>query len=202
MAKNNGTVVIAEVRPFDSADQFPVAFANEVKGGYHSVADLTARDAIYPDRRAVGMMCYVESEGSSFRLVGGIENSDWVSENFAKTGQIAFKISNPLIPISSGIVGEFATQFPFLFTSWSLTSDLPSTISIDVLKCSVSNYPDGLTSVLGLDAIEMVNSTNSTGVADEWSPDSASDGDIIRIVASVSGGVAKDVKFNLLFEKI
>jgi hypothetical protein len=41
-------------------------------------ADLTARDAIGALRRYEGMEVYVESEEKTFKLVGGITNSDWV----------------------------------------------------------------------------------------------------------------------------
>lgn len=42
------------------------------------VADLTARDAILAGRRYEGLETYVESEGKSYRLIGGILNANWV----------------------------------------------------------------------------------------------------------------------------
>lgn len=41
------------------------------------VADLTARDAIDPGIRYIGMIVFVESEGVNFQLIGGITNGDW-----------------------------------------------------------------------------------------------------------------------------
>lgn len=78
MANNTGTLVISPVRPQDEADDFPTAYASEILGGLHSVADTTARDAISEERRVEGMMCYVISETKNYQLQGGIENTDWV----------------------------------------------------------------------------------------------------------------------------
>ena len=85
MAENNGTLIISEIRPADSADTFPTAFANELLGGHYQVADLTARNAITTDRRLVGMLCYVVSEDKMYRLIGGTDNSNWVEFVIAST---------------------------------------------------------------------------------------------------------------------
>lgn len=42
------------------------------------VSDLTARDATPSLVRYEGMIVFVESEGTNFQLVGGIDNTDWV----------------------------------------------------------------------------------------------------------------------------
>ena len=41
------------------------------------VADLTARDALEAGVRYEGMTCYVISEETNFRLIGGIDNANW-----------------------------------------------------------------------------------------------------------------------------
>ena len=46
MSAINGTNVAAPIRPFDTNDSFPTAFANEVKGGHHAVDDKAALFAI------------------------------------------------------------------------------------------------------------------------------------------------------------
>lgn len=78
MANNTGTLVISPIRPQAAEDTFASAYANEIKGGHHQVADLTARNAITTDRRTEGMLCWVISESKMYRLVGGITNDDWV----------------------------------------------------------------------------------------------------------------------------
>ena len=40
MSAINGTNVAAPIRPFDTNDSFPTAFANEVKGGHHTVSTM------------------------------------------------------------------------------------------------------------------------------------------------------------------
>lgn len=77
MVKNTGTLIIATIRPYDSDDTYPAAIAGEIKGGYHQVADDTARDAIPSSYRTVGMMAYVISTAKLYWLVGGVENTDW-----------------------------------------------------------------------------------------------------------------------------
>jgi hypothetical protein len=83
MAQNIGTLLGAPVRPADSLDQFPAFHADEGKGGFYSVADLTARNAIFNDRRAIGMRVKVISEDKDYELVGGITNSDWVEKVYS-----------------------------------------------------------------------------------------------------------------------
>lgn len=50
-----------------------------VKGGYHTVADNTARDAIPTERRRAGMLVWVEAAAVTYRLESGLTNGDWVS---------------------------------------------------------------------------------------------------------------------------
>lgn len=44
-------------------------------------ADLTARDALDPLLRYQGLKSFVISEGIAFRLIGGIDNANWVEES-------------------------------------------------------------------------------------------------------------------------
>jgi hypothetical protein len=78
MAENNGTLVIAEIRPHDSADTYPTALSNELLGGLKQAADITARNLIPSERRNIGMMCYTVSEKKLFQLIDGITNDKWV----------------------------------------------------------------------------------------------------------------------------
>ena len=63
-----------------NGQEFPVVDSNNVKGGHHSVADTTARDAIDSRNRTEGMVVYSIADAKSYRLEGGITNSDWVEE--------------------------------------------------------------------------------------------------------------------------
>jgi len=56
----------------------PIITDTDVLGGYHTVADVTARDAIPTERRKEGMEVRVNSPGASYRLGAGLGNGDWV----------------------------------------------------------------------------------------------------------------------------
>lgn len=86
MAKYNGTIVLSGmISPTDTLDQYPTHEDTLGKGGYSSVVDLTARDAISTLRRKVGMMVYVGSDGKTYQLQGGVDNSNW-NEFISGTG--------------------------------------------------------------------------------------------------------------------
>jgi hypothetical protein len=74
-----GTTVAAKVTTGDTVSTYPVADQSEIKGGHHSVADITARDAIPAERREDGMTCHVAAEKHTYELSGGITNSDWIN---------------------------------------------------------------------------------------------------------------------------
>lgn len=65
MAKNKGTLISAPIRPIDSLDQIASAFAYEIKGGLHSVQNITERNLIFTSRREWGMIVSVYNEGSN-----------------------------------------------------------------------------------------------------------------------------------------
>ncbi len=95
MSQNTGTLVIAPIRPSSSLDQFATAFANEIKGGFHTVEDITERNAISSDRRMEGMLCYVVEETKIYQLQGGITNDDW--EEFSVGGESLWEESGDSI---------------------------------------------------------------------------------------------------------
>jgi hypothetical protein len=79
MASYNGTVILSGmISPTDTTDAYPTHEDILGKGGYSSVADVTARDAISTLRRKNGMMVYVETDGKTYQLQGGTDNSNWV----------------------------------------------------------------------------------------------------------------------------
>ena len=60
-----------------AADTYPTHIDELGKGGYRSVANIQARDAISVERRSIGMMCYVVSETKAYQLIGGLGNEFW-----------------------------------------------------------------------------------------------------------------------------
>lgn len=78
MASIPGIVIGAKVVPSDSTDTYPTHEDTYGLGGHKSVADLTERDNIPSARRKEGMYVYVISNNITYKLEGGITNSDWI----------------------------------------------------------------------------------------------------------------------------
>lgn len=74
-----GDVEIANTISIKNSAPAPIIRINEVLGGIHTVADVTARDAIPSYLRQEGLVAYVQSGPSMFQLVGGITNADWAA---------------------------------------------------------------------------------------------------------------------------
>jgi hypothetical protein len=81
------------VAPTSEFDVYPSHKALYGHGGHRTVADLLERDSITPERREEGMTVYCIADGTTYRLEGGITNTDW---------SIATGSGTP----SSGSVGE------------------------------------------------------------------------------------------------
>jgi len=68
-AKIPGSVPLTGfIAPIDELDTYAVTDEYYNKGGYRTVADIAARDAITVDRRKVGMLVYVQSDDKRYRL--------------------------------------------------------------------------------------------------------------------------------------
>lgn len=86
MAKYPGGVTVSGyIAPSDTLDTYATHKAQFGHGGYRSVLDITERDAITTIRREIGMVAYVISEDKEYRLVGGIDNTNW-TEIIASVG--------------------------------------------------------------------------------------------------------------------
>jgi hypothetical protein len=73
--------VASPVLPSSESDVYPTVYTRHIAGGWHEVADLTARDAISADRRVVGMIAYDTTGHNYYQLIGGLSNSNWVKWN-------------------------------------------------------------------------------------------------------------------------
>lgn len=72
-----GTIVAAPITTGHTDNTFPIGDSNEMLGGHHAVANVIARNAITTLRRIEGMTCWVVDQQKLYRLVGGIDNSNW-----------------------------------------------------------------------------------------------------------------------------
>ena len=79
MAALNGTIVASKIVPTDSLDTFATHDEKYGQGGYRSVPTIADRDVISTERRREGMLVNVLADNEIYKLVGGIENTNWVS---------------------------------------------------------------------------------------------------------------------------
>lgn len=75
-----GTVIIAPITPTSTEDQYPTHIDSYQQGGMRVVQTLAERDAIPNERRKDGMLVFVVSEDTNYRLFGGLNNSNWRDE--------------------------------------------------------------------------------------------------------------------------
>lgn len=75
----------------------------EALGTAKQVQALSDRNAIPAARRTVGMTCYVVQSNLVYRLVGGIDNTNWIQDTF----QLSQSLSNVVNQASNLYVGTF-----------------------------------------------------------------------------------------------
>jgi hypothetical protein len=88
------------IAPTDSGDLFATHDEMYGRGGYRTVLNLTERDSITQDRRKVGMLVYVQSDGNIYRLGVGLSNSDWII--YTGSGTAPPETSNQKVYIIAG----------------------------------------------------------------------------------------------------
>ena len=104
--ENVGTKIIATIRPATTEDSFPVAYANELQGGYMQINTLTNIDIEIPlERRVEGMMIYCKDTKQRYQLQQDLTSWDLLKESVIVldatgqyliidgSGKIAFRIS-------------------------------------------------------------------------------------------------------------
>jgi hypothetical protein len=77
MAAIPGTVVGSKIVPTDTADTYPTHEAGYGRGGWRTVADTAARDAIPAGLRQEGMIVYCQSDSSEYQLSADL--ATWTS---------------------------------------------------------------------------------------------------------------------------
>lgn len=97
-------------------------------------ADLTARDALIAGRRYEGLQVYVVSEAKTYRLVGGITNTDW-----KRTDTIMLKVGSTF----------FSAALSFDETAWV---ELIADSGADIIKKISAFYTNGIIAEIGFGA--------------------------------------------------
>lgn len=111
MPNNDGTLIIAPVRPQATADTYPSAYAGELLGGHHAAALLTDRDAIPPERREEGMACWVVETATLYILSGGVLNANWTAFSGGGGAPTTF-VFTQAIPAAVWVIDHGLGQFP------------------------------------------------------------------------------------------
>ena len=123
MANKFGHNVGAPITTYQEGDTYATHYANEGQGGYKTVSTLIERDNIPDERRVEGMSCFVTTDGangSEYKLIGGITNSDWkkvdgVNGSFTSSDGSSVVVENGIITNITP-VGFIETQMYDLVT--------------------------------------------------------------------------------------
>lgn len=79
MAKYTGGVTVTGyIAPSDTADLYATHKEEFGQGGYRAVTNVTERNLIGMSRRKLGMIVYVIDVDKEYKLLGGLENTNWV----------------------------------------------------------------------------------------------------------------------------
>jgi hypothetical protein len=132
--------ILSELVP-KATGVFPVADISNVRGGYWSVPTVADRDSIGANLRKQGMLVHVQSNGLSYRLVGGIDNANWSldagSTNYYATGIVAA-------------------------SSWNITHNLGYNPSVTITD-STGNLHFGQIRYLTSSSLQIIFTQNVTG---------------------------------------
>lgn len=151
MALIPGSVRVAGfMAPSDSTDTYAVTDETYNRGGYRSVVDVAARNAITADRRKEGMLVRVLSTGEVYVLVGGILDSNWalftsISSQSLQIAAIAegANTPNPGTPtiVWSSVAGSLLVWNGTAWVSTTSDPDLQSLANLNTTGILVRSAP-------------------------------------------------------------
>lgn len=202
MSANSGIIVASTVKTPDSTDNIAVVECNDAKGGLHSVATTTARNAIKSSRLIEGMRVYVIADGTTYRLNAGYAtppiDSDWTIDG-TSSGSSATIVTAQ----HSGDVMKGST----LYLSQSQLQDNLMPLYVATGACTVSRLQivsrvsngAGVTDTYtvvknGVDQTMVASVTNSTTGFTITNPVTLAANDVVALkVATGVASVASDV---------
>ena len=122
-------VIIGSVRvtgfiaPSDSTDTYATHDEIYGRGGFRTVVDIAARNAITTDRRRIGMLVRVLDDGFGamkfYTLIGGIADINWVEESFTGGGS-TFRGHAVPVEAPNGFLATFTLPSSEKFQAGSL----------------------------------------------------------------------------------
>jgi hypothetical protein len=195
-----GTKIQSKIVPSDTADTYATHDAIYGVDGWRSVADTTERDAIPSARRRDGMVVYCQSNNTSYQLVNGITNSDWVALGFSTdvvllsgiqsiSGQKTFNDSTVFVGSVSAASTLYIGQSPALIYTGQTTVNT-------VTNQIVEEFAD----TLGSGAQWLMNLKNGANIRTSqimcaW--DSGTDALIANEVSTTEVGTTSDVTYSV-----
>ena len=160
MAKYPGGVTVTGyIAPSDTADLYATHKEEFGQGGYRAVTNVTERNLIGMSRRKLGMIVYVIDVDKEYKLLGGLENTNWVY-----TPVTAYEIA-----VANGFVG---TKDQWLASLRGL--DGKSAYEIAVANGYTGTEAQWITSIKGIQgpagksAYEIAVANGYTGTEAEW----------------------------------
>lgn len=93
MPTNQGTLVIAAIRPNNTQDSYPTAYSNEIKGGHHTYPTFFSLLNIPTSRKQAGMLATITDDTDSnfnntYVLKPDLITWEYLESKFLMTGQI------------------------------------------------------------------------------------------------------------------
>lgn len=137
------------IAPNDSADTYATHDEQYGRGGFRSVADLTARDAIPADRRKLGMEVKVLADGKKYELIGGTANSNWqevVTGGEVDPAVITQAVNNAVPP---AVNTALSTEVPTLVENALTTSELITSMRLTIQQLKARLPKDVRFKILG-----------------------------------------------------
>lgn len=113
-----------------------------------------------------------------------------------KTGSYNFSMSTAIGAIPTGIMGQVSLTGNNSFSTWTVLTDVTSSINVDVQKSTYAGYPN-FSSWNGNTGIFISSGLKNTGTTGYWSGVTGASGDILRVILSGSDASASKVTLNL-----
>ena len=123
--------VISEFIPLSSGN-YPIVDVGNVRGAYWSVPTSTDRDAINSNNRKIGMSVHVQDINRTYRLVGGITNSDWQFDT-----SIGLGYATGIVAASSWTINHNLGYYPnvsIINTSGNLSFGTINHVSVNTVQ--------------------------------------------------------------------
>ncbi len=131
----SGVGITGLIKPLNSG-AFPVWEDIDGLGGFRTVADITARNAIYANERKLGMQVKTQSDGNTWTLVGGILDANWQLEQ----GQAPFQARYYVNPGFTGGIKTGSSSNPFT----TIAAAMAYAVSLGIVNYQI-RIPFGVT---------------------------------------------------------